>query len=56
MLMPIMPVEEFNMIWIAYNHNNIEICRHVDVGNLMEEVMFYEEVTGNRCTIKQVEV
>ena len=42
------------MIWVAYNHNGVEICRHLDVGNLMEEVMFYEEVTGNKCSIERI--
>jgi len=42
------------MIWVAYNHNGVEICRNADVGNLMEEVMFYEEVTGNKCTVRQI--
>jgi hypothetical protein len=39
------------MIFIAYNHNGVEISRNADLGNLMEEVMIYEEVTGNRCTV-----
>lgn len=42
------------MIWIAYNHNGVEICRHRDIGNFMEEVMFYEEVTGNKCSIERI--
>jgi hypothetical protein len=50
-----MLVEEVNMIWVAYNHNGVEICRNADIGNLMEEVMFYEEVTGNRCSVKKIE-
>jgi hypothetical protein len=44
------------MIWVAYNHNGREICRNVDLSNLMEEVMFYEEQTGNKCSIAKVEV
>lgn len=55
MQMHTMLVEEFNMIWVAYNHNGVEICRNADIGNLMEEVMFYEEVTGNRCSVKKIE-
>jgi hypothetical protein len=43
-----------NMIWVAYNHNGREICRNADLGNLMEEVMFYEEVTGNKCSVEQI--
>ena len=42
------------MIWVAYNHNGTEICRNADIGNLMEGVMFYEEVTGNKCTLRQI--
>lgn len=44
------------MIFIAYNHNGTEICRSKDLGNLMEEVMFYEEVTGNKCSVRQVQI
>jgi hypothetical protein len=42
------------MIFVAYNHNGVEICRNADLGNLMEEVMFYEEVTGNKCSIERI--
>ena len=42
------------MIWVAYNHNGTEICRHTCLGNIMEEVMFYEEVTGNKCSLRQI--
>jgi hypothetical protein len=45
---------EQSMIYVAYNHNGREICRNADLGNLMEEVMFYEEVTGNKCSIEQI--
>jgi len=42
-------------MFVAYNHNGTEICRNADLGNLMEEVMFYEEVTGNKCTIQKID-
>jgi hypothetical protein len=42
------------MIWVAYNHNDVEICRNSDLGNLLEEVMFYEEVTGNKCSVCRI--
>jgi hypothetical protein len=45
---------EMQMIWVAYNHNGREICRNADLGNLMEEVMFYEGVTGNKCSVEQI--
>ena len=37
--------------YVARNHNTRLIAWHVDLGNLMEEVMFYEEQTGNRCSV-----
>ena len=43
------------MIWVAYNHNGVEICRNADIGIVVEEAMFYEEVTGNRCSVKKIE-
>ena len=43
-------------MWVAYNHNGIEICRNMDIGNLMEEVMFYEEQTGNRLTVRKEDI
>jgi len=41
-------------MFVAYNQNGREICRNSDLGNLMEEVMFYEEVTGNKCSIEKI--
>lgn len=42
-------------MWVAYNHNGREIARSSDLGNLMEQVMFYEEQTGNKCTIGKLD-
>ena len=39
--------------FVARNHNGTLICWSLDLGNLMEEVMVYEEMTGNRTTIDQ---
>lgn len=33
--------------FVARNHNGTLIAWNRDVGNLMEEIMIYEEVTGN---------
>lgn len=37
--------------FVARNHNGTLIAWNVDIGNLMEEVMFYEEMTGNSTSI-----
>lgn len=37
--------------FVARNHNGTVIAWNTDLGNMMEEAMFYEEVTGNRITI-----
>jgi len=42
-------------MFVARNHNGTFIAKVVDLGNLMEEVMLYEEVTGNRCTVGREE-
>jgi len=42
-------------MFVARNHNGTFIAKGVDLGNLMEEVMIYEEVTGNRCTVGREE-
>jgi hypothetical protein len=41
--------------FVARNHNGTFIAMHEDLGNLMEEVMFYEEVTGNQCSVNKEE-
>jgi hypothetical protein len=37
--------------FVARNHNTRLIAWNEDVGNLMEALMFYEEQTGNRCSV-----
>lgn len=37
--------------FVARNHNGTLIGWNADLGNLMEEAMVYEEVTGNRVSI-----
>ena len=39
--------------FVARNHNGTLIGWNSDLGNLMEEAMVYEEMTGNRVTIDQ---
>jgi hypothetical protein len=39
--------------FVARNHNGTLIGWNVDLGNIMEEAMVYEEVTGNKVTIGQ---
>ena len=39
--------------FVARNHNGTLISWNVDLGNLMEEAMVYQEVTGNNVTIGQ---
>lgn len=38
--------------FVIYNHNDRIIGIHDDLGNASEEAMFYEEVTGNRTSIR----
>jgi len=38
--------------YVIYNHNDRVIGIHDDLGNAAEEANFYEEVTGNRTTIR----
>jgi hypothetical protein len=38
-------------MFAGYNHNGTLICRGADLGNVAEEVNFYEEVTGNKTYI-----
>jgi hypothetical protein len=38
-------------VFIARNHNETIIGWNIDIGNLMEDAMVYEEVTGNRVSI-----
>ena len=47
------PTEEYIM-FVAYNHNGTLICKGSDLGNVAEEAMFYEEVTGNKTYIEEV--
>jgi hypothetical protein len=42
-------------MFVARNHNGTFIAKGNDLGNLMEEIMFYEEVTGNLCTVNEEE-
>jgi hypothetical protein len=37
--------------FVARNHNGTLIGWNRDLGNLMEETMIYEEMTGNRVSI-----
>ena len=39
--------------FVARNHNGTLIGWNVDLGNIMEEAMVYEEVNGNKVTIGQ---
>jgi len=39
--------------FVARNHNGTLIGWNIDLGNLMEEAMIYEEVTGNKVYINQ---
>ena len=39
--------------FVARNHNGTLIGWNVDLGNIMEDVMVYEEMTGNKVTIDQ---
>lgn len=39
--------------FVARNHNGTLIGWNSDLGNLMEEAMVYEEMTGNKITIDQ---
>jgi hypothetical protein len=39
--------------FVARNHNGTLIGWNVDLGNIMEEAMVYEEMTGNKVTIDQ---
>jgi hypothetical protein len=39
--------------FVARNHNGTLIGWNVDLGNLMEEAMVYEEVTGNKVYINE---
>ncbi len=39
--------------FVARNHNGTLIGWNIDLGNLMEEAMIYEEMTGNKSTIGQ---
>ncbi len=39
--------------WVARNHNGTLIAWHKDMGNLAEEAMYYEQVTGNQTTFSK---
>jgi hypothetical protein len=39
--------------WVVRNHNGTLIAWDVDLGNVSEEMMVYEEVTGNRTSINK---
>jgi hypothetical protein len=39
--------------FVARNHNGTLIGWSTDLGNIMKEAMFYEEMTGNKTTIDQ---
>jgi len=39
--------------FVARNHNGTLLGWNTDLGNLMEEAMVYEEVTGNRVSISE---
>lgn len=39
--------------FVARNHNGTLIGWNTDLGNIMEEAMVYEEITGNSFTIGQ---
>lgn len=39
--------------FVARNHNGTLIAWNSDLGNLMEEAMIYEQMTGNRITIDE---
>jgi hypothetical protein len=39
--------------FVARNHNGTLLGWNVDLGNLMEEAMVYEEVTGNKVYINE---
>ena len=39
--------------FVARNHNGSLIGWNNDLGNLMEETMIYEEMTGNRVSISE---
>jgi hypothetical protein len=39
--------------FVARNHNGTLIGWNSDLGNIMEEAMIYEEMTGNKVTIGQ---
>jgi hypothetical protein len=41
--------------FVARNHNGTVLAWNTDLGNLAEEAMIYEEVTGNRVTIGEEE-
>lgn len=38
-------------MFVAYNHNGTMICEGADLGNVSEEAMLYEEITGNKTYI-----
>lgn len=41
------------MVFVARDHNNELLGWNRDLGNLMEEVMLYEEITGNKATVAE---
>jgi hypothetical protein len=41
--------------FVARNHNGTVLAWNTDFGNLAEEAMIYEEVSGNRVTISEEE-
>ena len=38
-------------IFVAYDYNHTQICEGPDLGNVTEESMVYEEITGNKTYI-----
>lgn len=39
--------------FVGRNHNGTLIAWNNDLGNLMEELMFYQEVTGNSTLVNE---
>lgn len=50
-LYPLLDDIEYHL-FVVYNHNDTVIGIHDDYGNAAEAALFYEEVTGNRTSIR----
>ena len=46
-------VKRGTSVFILRNHNETFLGWNIDPGNIMEEAMIYEEVTGNRTSLSQ---